>query len=118
MTRLYRKGDIVTIVAVVEKDEVEDGTGVVHDDLGPTIKVKPEGHWTDLYIPKVSVSLVRPFFKPDEPVIYDNGVETAGPVGTVKATNGDDVWVQLVDNKMQTWPANHTRLYDEKAGAA
>ena len=44
--------------------------------------------------------------------------EMVGPVGTVKATNGDDVWVQLADNKMQTWPANLTRLYDEKAGAA
>ena len=116
MTRLYRKGDIVTIIAVVERDETE--SSIEHDELGPTINVKPEGHWTALHIPKNSASLIRPFFKPDELVIYANGVETAGPVGTVKATHGDDVWVQLADNTMQTWPATFTRLYDEKAGAA
>lgn len=109
MTRPFREGDIVSVTGTVIYDQHEAAS---------EIAINLDGRYSSVSVKPECVSLVRPHFKPDEMVIYDNGVETAGPVGTVKATNGDDVWVQLADNTMQTWPANFTRLHDEKAGGA
>lgn len=109
MTRPFREGDIVAVTGTVIYDQ---------EGAASEIAINLDGRYSSVSVKPESVSLIRPFFKPGELVVYDNGVETAGPVGIVKATNDDDVWVQLADGKMQTWPANFTRLCDEKAGAA
>lgn len=115
MTRRFRKGDVVTIRAVITHDEIEQDDALA-DHRGPTVRAKPDGYCDGLFIPKSSVKLVVPHFEVGERVIYDDGIEVGKHAATVKAVADGRLWVDVDGTGFQTWLATDARLLEKSEG--
>jgi hypothetical protein len=106
MTQKYRKGDVVTIKAIVSSDFTPGG-----DDR--QVFLQPKGHYSSILVDPDIVTMVQPFFAAGERVqtkssVREDGTRRvkAGPVrGTVLAMHNGDVWVEFDHGKNGTVPA-------------
>jgi hypothetical protein len=100
MSRTYRKGDIVTIRAVVERHYDAE---VNH--IGGQVSIKVEDHHQTIFVKPEQLTIQIPFFAPGERVQKINSGRT--PIrGTVVANSEDSVWVKFDTGKHGTVPAN------------
>lgn len=88
----YRQGDRVSVEGVI--DHVFDGSS----DL--EIKVRVGHH--DIYLRADQITMVSPDLKPGDVVKGPHRVGAARQ-GTIMAINGDLLWVEVIDGKMETW---------------
>jgi hypothetical protein len=118
MTHHYRKGDIVTVKAVILSNS-KDG-----DNDANNVYLQPLGHYTGIFVDPESVTLVQPFFaagervqkKCDKPET-SNRQHTWTPVrGTVVAMNEDAVWVKFDHGQHGTVPAVDLEPSTENGG--
>lgn len=103
MTQKYRKGDLVTIKAIVSSDFTPGG-----DDR--QVFLQPKGHYSSILVDPDIVTMVQPFFATGERVQKKqekpNGRHSSSPVrGTVLAMHNGDVWVEFDHGKNGTVPA-------------
>ena len=115
MTQKYRKGDIVTVKAVVALANTEGGQ----------IYLRPYGHYTDIFVDPEAVTLTQPYFAPGERVQkrmeMPEGHRRQKPVlvrGTVVAMSEDSVWVKFDHGKHGTVPAVELEPSTEVADVA
>lgn len=102
----YRKGDLVSIQAVVSSNFDPSG-----DDK--QVFLQPVGHYSSILVDPNIVTIVQPFFAAGERVQTISSVKEdrsrrvkAGPVrGTVLAMHNGDVWVEFDHGKNGTVPA-------------
>jgi hypothetical protein len=104
MTQKYRKGDVVTVKAVVQSDNFDP------EKKDANVYVLPEGHYTSIFVDPKAVTMVQPYFAPGERVQKkhnkSDGMDRRHPVrGTVLAMHDIDVWVQFDHGKRGTVPA-------------
>lgn len=97
MTQKYRKGDIVTVQAVVETVWGEDVAESIRNSLG--IRIAGQ---SPIYVKPDVVTLITPFFAAGERV---QKKEAKGVRGTVVAMNDDVVWVKFDHGTHGTVPA-------------
>lgn len=102
MTRLYRKGDIVSIRGMVYSDQSKD------EDLDrqePHVRVIMPNQYDKAYLPVSAIELIIPHFDLGDSV--SNGQST----GKVMAKDGNALWVRLDDTgSFETWSAVDTDL--------
>ena len=99
MTRLYRKGDVVAVKAVVVRDQkIYEGPEV--EPLEPTLAVKIEGQWAESYIPLNAVQLSVAHLEVGDSVAHC-AEKTAG---TILAIHDDVLWIDTEDG-FETWIA-------------
>lgn len=108
MTRLFRKGDVVSLTAIIAEDQVARQGPEVSASMA---RVKIDGHYNPLYVEADLVTLVVPHFNPNDKVVSTEFVGT----GIVRAVFGPKAWVEI-DGRMQTLMAADLRLESEVAG--
>ncbi|MBD9544312.1 hypothetical protein IB276_33235 [Ensifer sp. ENS04] len=113
MTQNYRKGDVVTVKAVVALVHSEDGK----------IYLRPEGHYQDIFVDSDAVTMVQPYFAAGERVQKKSDKpegsrrHTWTPIrGTVVAMSEDAVWVKFDNGKHGTVPAVELEPSTEAGG--
>ncbi|MDQ0422363.1 hypothetical protein J2045_003411 [Peteryoungia aggregata LMG 23059] len=105
MTRLFRKGDVISLTGVIETDQ---RTPSGHE-AGPLMThVRVDGHHSPFYVEADLVTLLVPHFNPNDKVVSTEFVGT----GTVRAIFGPKAWVEI-DGRMQTLMAADLRLESE-----
>jgi nucleoside phosphorylase len=97
MTQKYRKGDIVTVKAVVQRDFTLDE--------GEQVYLTPRGHYTSIFVDPDAVAIVQPYFAAGERVQTKTSKPRNPVRGTVIAMNDDAVWVKFDHGKHGTVPA-------------
>lgn len=104
MTRLYRKGDIVSIKCEVWVDQTQDTGGEVQE---PHVRVVMPNKYDKAYLPASAVELLIPHFNIEDHVC--NGDNT----GKVMAKDGNALWVRLDGSgSFETWSAVDTDLFE------
>lgn len=105
MTRLFRKGDVVSLTAVVETDQRAPSG----NEAGPLMAhIKLDGHYSPFYVDTALVTLLVPRFNEGDNVVSKEFVGT----GIVRAVFGQKAWVEI-DGRMQTLMAADLRLESE-----
>jgi hypothetical protein len=105
MTRLFRKGDVVSLTAVIEMDQRAPSG----HEAGPLMThVRIDGHHSPFYVEAEHVTLLVPHFNPNDKVVSTEFVGT----GIVRAVFGQKAWVE-VDGGMRTLMAGDLRLESE-----
>lgn len=101
MTQKYRKGDVVTITAIVETQyaDTEDLTSIRN-----RVSIRVQGQSSILVEPD-QLTLVTPFFAPGERVQKKQRDGRNYIRGTVIAMSETDVWVKFDNGKHGTVPA-------------
>lgn len=97
MTQEYRKGDIVTVQAVVETVWGDDVAESIRNNLG--IRIAGQ---SAIYVKPDAVTLITPFFAAGERV---QKKEAKGVRGTVVAMDEGSVWVKFDHGPHGTVPA-------------
>lgn len=99
MTRLYRKGDVVAIRAVVIRDQRSyEGENVAA--LTPTVAVQIDGQYAETYFPLDAIQLSVAHYERGDEIIHR--VEKTH--GTVLAVHDDVLWIDTEDG-FETWLA-------------
>lgn len=94
----YRKGDIVTVKAIVSTDF--EGIRVADDYFRNKVCLTPQSHHSAIWIETRHVTLLVPFFGPNDFVVTPDNQP-----GQVIATFDAMVWVRLDNGDLCTWPA-------------
>lgn len=93
MSRKYRKGDIVTVRAVVETHYTEG------EILKDQVKIEIEGTHQSVFVKPDQLTIQIPFFAPGERVRKRNSTDRTG---TVAANAEGEVWVRFDNGKHGT----------------
>ncbi len=108
MTRLFRKGDVVNLIATVAADQrVSAG----NEAEQPMVQLQIEGTYAALFVEAARLQLIVPRFNPDDKVVSTEFVGT----GIVRSVFGEHAWVEL-GGKMRTCLAGDLRLESEVEG--
>lgn len=94
----YRKGDIVTVKAIVSTDF--EGVGAEENYFRNKVCLMPQNHHSAIWIETRHVTLLVPFFARNDFVVTPDGQR-----GQVIATFDAMVWVRLENGDLCTWPA-------------
>lgn len=104
MTRLYRKGDVVAVKAVVVRDQkVYEGPEV--EPLEPTLAVKIEAQWSEFHVPLNAVQLSVAHFEVGDSVAH----REEKTKGTILAIHDDVLWIDTEDG-FETWVSSDVDL--------
>lgn len=102
----YRKGDIVTITATIQR-KFDPAT----ED---SIFLEPTGHYANIFVKPEFVRMLRPFFALGDEVV----VKRSGERGQVIGTFDNSTWVRLYSGHMTTENAGKLELWTGDADVA
>lgn len=104
MTRLYRKGDIVSVRCTILVGQTTDEDGGRQE---PHVRVIMPNQYDRAYVPASAIELIIPHF--DLGDLVSNGQST----GKVMAKDGNALWVCLDGTRsFETWSAVDTDLFE------